>query len=63
MVDLRTKTYDYAKDMTLIYIKGLEYVERGVSTGKNMNKLKSRIKSLSTGGITTGNFLKGITEE
>lgn len=63
VVDLRTKTYDYAKDMTLIYIKGLEYVERGVSTGKNMNKLKSRIKSLSTGGITTGNFLKGITEE
>jgi len=63
VVDLRTKTYDYAKDMTSIYTKGLEYVGRGVNTGKNMNKLKSRIKNLSTGGITTGNFLKGISGE
>ena len=30
--------------------------------GKNMNRLKSKIKIISTGGITTGNFLKGIKE-
>ncbi len=27
-----------------------------------MNRLKSKIKIISTGGITTGNFLKGIKE-
>jgi len=62
VVDLRTKTYDYANDMTSIYSKGLEYIEREVNTGKNMNRLKSKIKLISSGGITTGNFLKGTKE-
>ncbi|MDD3985714.1 MAG: U32 family peptidase, partial [Methanobacterium sp.] len=62
VIDLRSKTYHYARDMILIYKKGLEYIKRKENSGKNMNKLKSEIKAISTGGITTGNFLKGIKE-
>ena len=62
VVDLRTKTYHYAKDIISIYKNGLEYIKRKENSGKNMNRLKSKIKIISTGGITTGNFLKGIKE-
>ena len=48
--------------MTSIYFKGLEYVEKEVNTTKNLNRLKIKVKNISTGGITTGNFLKGIKE-
>jgi U32 family peptidase len=60
VLDLRNKTYDYANEMTSIYLKGLEYIEKETNTPKNMNQLKSKIKIISTGGITTGNFLKGV---
>jgi U32 family peptidase len=63
VVDARNKTYDYAKDMTSIYCEGLEYSEKGINTRKNLNQLKSKIKIISTGGITTGNFLKGVKEK
>ena len=63
VLDVRNKTYDYAKEMTSIYCKGLEYIEKEINTSKNMNRLKSKIKIISTGGITTGNFLKGIKEK
>lgn len=63
VLDLRNKTYDYAYEMTSIYFKGLEYIENEINTTKNMNRLKSMIKNISTGGITTGNFLKGIKEK
>ncbi len=63
VVDLRNKTYAYANEITSIYKKGLEYTQMGVSTKKNMNRLKSKIKAIATGGITTGNFLKGIKEK
>jgi U32 family peptidase len=63
VLDLRSKTYDYAKEMTSIYNKGLEYTENEINTKKNMNQLKSKIKIISTGGITTGNFLKGVKKQ
>lgn len=63
VVDLRNKTNDYAKEICSIYCKGLEYIEKGINTEKNMNKLKSKIKGISTGGITTGNYLKGVKED
>jgi U32 family peptidase len=62
VVDLRTKTYHYARDIISIYKNGLDYFKRNENSGKNMNRLKSKIKIISTGGITTGNFLKGIKE-
>ncbi len=63
VLDLRHKSYDYAKEMTLIYCEALDYIEKDINTIKNMNQLKSKIKSISTGGITTGNFLKGVKEK
>jgi putative protease len=60
IVDLRNKTFDYAVKMTSIYAKGLEYIEKDVITAKKLNQLKSEIKLISTGGITTGNFLTGV---
>lgn len=63
VVDLRNKTYEYANEITSIYNTGLKYTEMGMSTEKNMNQLKSKIKAISTGGITTGNFLKGIKDK
>ena len=62
VVDLRTKTYQYARDMISIYKNGLKYIKRKENSGKNMNRLKSKIKIISTGGITTGNFLRGLKE-
>ncbi len=50
------------KKMTSIYSKGLGYIENEINTERNINRLKSKIKLISTGGITTGNFLKGIKE-
>jgi len=63
IVDLRNKPYDYAKKMTSIYSKGLGYIENDFNTNRNINRLKSQIKLISTGGITTGNFLKGVKEK
>ena len=63
VVDLRNKTYDYAMKMTSIYAKGLEYIEMDVNTAKKFNQLKSEIKLISTGGITTGNFLTGVKDK
>jgi len=60
VVDARNKTCDYAQNMISIYRQGLDSVETGTS---NMNNLKNKIKSMSTGGITVGNFMKGIKEE
>jgi U32 family peptidase len=62
VVDVRNKPYDYAKKMTSIYSKGLGYIENDLNTDRNINRLKSQIKLISTGGITTGNFLKGVKE-
>ena len=62
VIDLRNKTYDYANDMVSIYHNGLKYIEKGFNTHKNMNQLKTKIKLISSDGITTGNFLKGIKE-
>jgi hypothetical protein len=34
-----------------------------VNTPRKLNQLKSEIKHISTGGITTGNFLTGIKDD
>jgi putative protease len=60
IVDVRNKTYDYSNEITAIYSKGLEFIENGDINIKKINRLKAKIKEISTGGITTGNFLKGI---
>ncbi len=62
VVDARSKTHDYARDMISTYKKGLYYVENDSNTAKNLTILKNKIKTMSTGGITVGNFIKGIKE-
>ena len=56
VVDARNKSYDYAKKMTSIYSKGLRYIEMEGITEGNVNRLKSKIKLISTGGIQLENF-------
>lgn len=59
IVDARIKTYDYARDMISIYHEGIKQVNKGVLTKRKINMLKSKIKKISTGGITSGSFLQG----
>lgn len=59
VVDARIKTCQYARDIISIYSNGLKMVEKGVNMKKNLNVMKSKIKKLSTGGITSGSFLHG----
>jgi len=63
VIDVQNKPYNYAKKMTSIYSDGLSYIEWDFNTDRNINRLKSQIKLISTGGITTGNFLKGVKEK
>ena len=63
VIDVRNKPYNYAKKMTSIYSDGLRYIKWDFNTDRNINRLKSQIKLISTGGITTGNFLKGVKEK
>ncbi len=57
IIDARTKTSAYAKSMVASYRKGLEFKEKTHDSIEKLNKLKFKIKKISQGGITTGNFL------
>ena len=62
VMDMRTKGYDYCKEMSLVYSNYLNHVLAGDDSKNLLKKLKSRIKNISTGGITTGNYLKGVKD-
>lgn len=67
VIDARGKTRNYARDMVSLYKQGLEYVEMGMEIGSSearpdLRKLKRAAKKLSQGGITSGNFVKGLNE-
>lgn len=62
VIDARSRTEDYAQNMVALYKRGIKYVaKKGVHTD-HLEKLKIRVKKLSQGGITTGNFIKGLNE-
>ncbi len=64
IIDARGRTKKYAHDVSLIYKKALEMGTRDYrKTKSDLNALKNEIKKISLGGITTGNFLRGVTEE
>jgi len=64
IIDARGKTGNYAQDMVKFYRQGLKYMEeRNEKTEYNLNKLKYKIQMRSHGGITTGNFIKGLKED
>lgn len=62
VLDMRNKGYEYSKEMSSIYNEYLNQIEIGKNTKLIVNKLKTRIKNVSTGGITTGNYLKGVKD-
>ncbi|MTK63764.1 MAG: U32 family peptidase [Methanobacterium sp.] len=62
IIDMRTKGYEYSKDMSLVYNAQLNHVLSGNDSNKMLKQFKSRIKTISTGGITTGNYLKGVKD-
>ena len=64
IIDARGKTGRYAQDMVTFYRQGLKYVEENNGkTEYKLNKLKYKIQKRSHGGITTGNFIRGLNED
>ncbi len=61
VIDARGRTEKYAKDMSSIYKKALEIGTKNDQKSK-LNTLKNKAKKISLGGITTGNFIRGVTE-
>ncbi|MBP2046467.1 DUF3656 domain-containing U32 family peptidase [Methanobacterium aggregans] len=62
-VDARGKPPGYVEDVTSAYINALELCKNSQNKGnlkKNLNMLKRDVKKFSTGGITTGNFIRGV---
>ena len=63
IIDARGRTKKYAQDMSCIYKKAIEIgVKNDQKSKRDLNDLKNRAKKISLGGITTGNFLRGVTE-
>jgi len=62
VIDMRTKGYDYSKKMGSVYSSHLNHVLSGDDSNKVLKKFKSQIKNISTGDITTGNYLKGVKD-
>jgi putative protease len=64
VIDTRTKPAKYAKKMFSIYQRGLEKtIEKEPSLNNELLNLKKKAKRISNGGITTGNFLRGVEED
>jgi len=61
IIDARGKTEKYAFKICSIYMDALQIIAaRGPNIKNNLNSLKNKIKKISLGGITTGNFIRGI---
>ncbi len=63
IIDARGRTREYAHNMSLIYKKAIEIgTIKPRKSKNNLNALKNDAKKLSLGGITTGNFIRGVTD-
>jgi len=63
VIDSREKPADYAKKMFSLYQTALESSIHGDPHQDNkLHNLKKRVKKISNGGITTGNFFRGVEE-
>lgn len=62
IIDSRNKTSKYAESMVSSYLKGLDLLFKDDENIKQLHDLKERVKKISQGGITTGNFIKGLSE-
>jgi putative protease len=61
VIDTRAKPAKYAKKMVSIYQQGLKKtIKKGPNLYDELLNLKKKAKKISNGGITTGNFLRGV---
>ena len=61
IIDARGRTKKYAHDISHIYKKALEIgAKNDPKSKRELNALKNKAKKISLGGITTGNFLRGV---
>ncbi|MDP3066245.1 MAG: U32 family peptidase [Methanobacteriaceae archaeon] len=62
VIDARGKPGRYTEEMILKYTKALELtIKKPPHLAHELKILKGDIKKISTGGITSGNFLRGIS--
>ena len=63
IIDARGRTGKYSQDMSSIYKKAIVIgTKNGQKSKRELNALKNKAKKISLGGITTGNFIRGVTE-
>lgn len=60
IIDARGKTEDYANSMVMLYNQGLKQVQKDVGNRNYLNILKNKVRKMSMGGITTGNFKREL---
>jgi U32 family peptidase len=64
VIDSRNKPSDYAHTMVSLYQKALQLTtKRDPKLKTKLNSLKKQVKKISNGGITTGNFLRGVNDD
>jgi putative protease len=63
-LDARSRTREYAREMTKAYRKAIDLTEKGSETlSRDLEILKESIRPLTLGGITHGHFQKGLKDE
>ncbi len=63
IIDARGRTGKYVHDMSLLYKKAIKIGTLDYrKTKSDLNALKNEAKKISLGGITTGNFVRGVTD-
>ncbi len=63
IIDARGRGEKYALKISSIYMNALQITAQKDPELKNkLNSLKNKIKKISFGGITTGNFIRGVKE-
>ncbi|MBI4814071.1 MAG: DUF3656 domain-containing protein [Methanobacterium sp.] len=64
VIDSRSKPSDYVHTMISLYQEALELTTAGEPhLEKRLHSLKIKVKKISNGGITTGNFLRGVHDD
>lgn len=61
VIDARNKPSNYVREMLLFYQEALQLtIQSDPNLDKKLHSLKEKVKKISNGGITTGNFLRGV---
>jgi putative protease len=64
VIDTRGKPAKYAKEMVSFYQAGIKKtIKKSPKLKNELLNLKKKAGKISNGGITTGNFLRGVEED